>query len=93
MASFSERLADWIGEIVVLDCHAPFVAIGTLAAASSESIELTDADLHDLRDTETSRELYVVKTARHGVAFNRKRVLLRSAEVVAVAKLDDVVAG
>ena len=50
-----------------------------------------DADLHDLRDTRTSRENYVAASVATGVKRNRKRVLLVRSEIVAVSLLEDVV--
>ena len=54
-------------------------------------IEMKNADLHDLRDTETTRELYIADSVATGIKRNRKRVLIRRSEVVAVSALDDVV--
>jgi hypothetical protein len=88
--SLCKRLADWLGETVVVDCVSPYLAIGRLVAAGTDYLELEDADLHDLRDTDTTRELYVVKTARHGVSPNRTRLLLRLGEVVGITRLEDV---
>jgi hypothetical protein len=44
-----------------------------------------------LRDTQTTREKYVVDSARTGIKRNRKNLLLMRAEVVAVSRLKDVV--
>lgn len=93
MESLQDRLADWNGEIVIIDCVSPYVAIGTLKSAGVDHLELIDADMHDLRDTVTSRELYIVKAARHGVQPNRATLLLRLAEIVGVSRLDDVITG
>lgn len=93
METIGERLGDWTGEVVVVDCRSPFVALGRLENVGSDFLELADADLHDLRDTDTNRELYVVKSARHGVAANRAHVILRLDEVVGVARLADVETG
>lgn len=89
-STLSERLGEWTGELVVVDCARPFVIVGTLLGATTEYVELTEADMHDLRDTSTNRELYLVKTARHGVEPNRARLVLRMAEVVGVSRLTDV---
>lgn len=85
-----ERLAAWTGEQVVIDCVSPYVAVGTLKRVEAEFLELVDADMHDLRDTSTTREMYVVKTAMHGVLTNRRTLLFRTAEVVGIARLSDV---
>ena len=93
IAPLHERLAGWLNQLVVFDLHAPFVAIGLLKEVGADFVLLADADLHDLRDTSTSREMYVVKVSRVGVQPNRKRMLVRLDEVVAIALLKDVQAG
>ena len=52
--------------------------------------ELKNADLHDLRDTDTSRENYVAASVATGIKRNRKRVLVARRDVVAMSLLDDV---
>ena len=80
------------GQIVVIDCNAPFVIVGRLRAEASSYVELVEADVHDLRDTSTTREKYVLEIRRHGVRPNRQRVWVRTSEIVAVSRLDDVIA-
>jgi hypothetical protein len=80
-----------IGQRVVVDLCSPYVCLGTLVAADDVFLELRDADLHDLRDTHTTRENYVVASMRTGIKRNRARVLLARREVVAVSRLKDVV--
>lgn len=84
-------LEDFLGQPVVVDLSSPFVCLGTLLRVDEHFVELRDADLHDLRDTQTSRENYVAAAVATGVKRNRQRVLLRRAEIVAVARLKDVV--
>ena len=80
-----------IGEKVVVDLRSAFVCLGTLVRADEHFLELRNADLHDLRDTDTTRELYVAESRATGVKRNRKRVLLVRGEVIAVSWLEDVV--
>jgi hypothetical protein len=75
----------------VVDFRSSFVCLGTLVRLDENFLELKNADLHDLRDTQTSRENYVVAARTTGIKRNRKRVLLVRADVVAVSRLDDVV--
>jgi hypothetical protein len=84
-------LAEFFSQKVVVDLRCEFVCLGTLVGADEQFLELKNADVHDLRDTETSRELYVADSHRTGIKRNRKRVFLSRREVVAVARLDDVV--
>lgn len=84
-------LEELIGEKVVIDMSSPFVCIGVLKRIDPHYLELRNADLHDLRDTELTRENYVASTSYTGIKRNRKRVMLTRSEVVAISKLDDIV--
>lgn len=81
----------WLNQIVVLDLKSPFVCIGQLTRECGEHYELTDADLHDFRDTRATRENYVFEAARLGVRRNRARVWIRRDDVVAITRLSDIV--
>lgn len=83
-----ERLS---GRAVVLDVRSTYVIVGTLVGQDHRYLILEDADVHDLRDSASTREMYVVEIKRHGVGTNRKRVLVNRDEVVSVSALDDVV--
>ena len=84
-------LDDFINQKVVIDLRSTYVCLGTLVRADEMYIELKHADVHDLRDTDTSRENYVAESKATGVKRNRRRVLLVRGDVVAIARLDDVV--
>jgi small nuclear ribonucleoprotein (snRNP)-like protein len=86
-------LEELIGQRVVIDLQSAYVCLGTLRRVDEHFLELRHADLHDLRDTETSRELYVAESAITGIKRNRKRLILFRREIVAVALLEDVVDG
>ena len=79
-----------VGRAVVLDVASPYVFLGELVGHTEHYFELADADVHDLRDTNTTRDLYVLDAKRHGVNPNRARVLVRRGEVVSLSALDDV---
>jgi len=70
-----------------------FVCLGTLLRVDDKFIELKNADFHDLRDTDTSRENYIAASIATGVKRNRKRVILFREEIVAISRLEDVVDG
>ena len=84
-------LDEFLEQKVVIDLVSPYVCLGKLTRYDDHFLELKNADLHDLRDTETTRELYVADSVATGVKRNRKRVIIRRSEVVAVSLLDEVV--
>ena len=79
-----------IGEVLVLDLRSPYVCLGTLVDVDAEFYALADADLHDLRDSTATREIYVYDSLRLGIRRNRARVLVRRDEVVALTRFADV---
>jgi hypothetical protein len=79
------------GHEVVLDLATPYVILGVLRGRDVFHYVLDDADVHDLRDTTTSRELYVRDAKRHGINANRKQVYVRKEGVVGLSKLADVI--
>jgi len=84
-------LEQMLGRVVVIDLRSPFVCLGKLTRVEDGYLQLEDADMHDLRDTQSTREQYVVDSRRTGVKRNRKHILLTWREVVAVSALEDVV--
>jgi hypothetical protein len=84
-------LEDLIGQEIVVDLRSEYVCLGTLVRIHELYLELKNADLHDLRDTDTTREQYVIETRETGIKRNRKRLLVVRNDVVAIAWLEDVV--
>tara|TARA_B100001939_G_scaffold149035_2_gene128959 strand:+ start:1160 stop:1432 length:273 start_codon:yes stop_codon:yes gene_type:complete len=86
----AEELADLIGQEVVVDSVAPFVYLGTLKYVSDQTVVLRNVDVHDLRDSNTTRERYVLDARHDGIGANRKRVLIQRHQVVSISPLHDV---
>jgi hypothetical protein len=91
MDSPSNQFEQLIGQVVVVDVAAPFIYLGTLKSANEAFLVLGDADVHDLRDSDSTRELYVLSSARDGVRRNRTEVSVRCDAVLSISRLDDVV--
>lgn len=86
----SERLTQWVGQVIVIDLSSTYVCLGRFVGFDREFMELVDADLHDFRDSPATREVYVYDSVRLGIRRNRSRVLLRLADVVAITRFDDI---
>ena len=80
-----------VGETVVLDMGSPFVFLGRLVECSQHCLILEDADAHDLRDTTTTREKYVLDSRLHGISANRRKVFVRAGDIVGVSRIEDVI--
>ena len=86
-----EELAPFIGQDVVLDTRGALLYIGKLKHAGDWFLELVDADVHDLEESRTSKELYVLDASKYGIKKNRHSVHVRKVEVVSISKLSDVI--
>ena len=75
---------------VVIDLASEYVCLGTLLGIHDGFLELKNADLHDLRDTDTTRGNYVASSIITGIKRNRKRLFLSRSQVVGIARLEDV---
>lgn len=84
-------LTSLVGQEVVLDLASPYVIVGTFRGRDTEHYVIENADVHDLRDTTTTRELYVLDAKRHGINSNRRRIFVRRENVVGIALLADVI--
>ncbi len=87
----TDGLSDMFGQLVVLDLTSPYVYLGVLAGEDSHYLILEDADAHDLRDSSTTRDQYIIEAVRHGINVNRTRVFVQKSQVVGVSLLDDVI--
>lgn len=83
-------MKDLLDQEVVVDVDAPYVFLGTLVAITEQSLKLKSADVHDLRDSETTRERYILDSAQDGIRTNRDTAYVRLDQVVCVSPLKDI---
>lgn len=84
-------MLEFLGKQVVLDVQSMFVYVGKLSAVDEKTLSLKNADVHDLRDSTTTREVYVRDARVHGIQPNRKAVFVRLDQVVSISLLEDVI--
>ncbi len=81
----------FLNQTIVIDAVSMYVFAGTLVGSDHRYLFLSDADVHDLRDSKTNRDAYVLELRRHGIRPNRTRVLVSRDQIVSISLLDDVV--
>lgn len=84
-------LNDFLGHEIVLDLHSPYVCIGQLTGYDHRYLIVEQADVHDLRETTTTRERYILDTKLFGIRANRARTLINRNEIVSLALLRDII--
>lgn len=80
-----------IGKDVVVDVESMYVYLGRLREVTERNLLLENADVHDLRDSTTTREIYVREARLHGIQPNRVQVLLQVRQIVSISLLKDVI--
>jgi len=90
MEHHDPTLETLVGREVVIDVASSYVFLGKLTGYDQKYLILEEADAHDLRDTNTTRENYVVDSRRLGIRANRDKVYVRVGDIVCVSALDDV---
>ena len=90
MCNKYERFRTLVGQDVVVDTDSPQVYLGKLESVDHEFVALTEADVHDSQSTTTTRDLYIINTAKFGIKKNRERVLVRTPRVVSLSLLTEV---
>ena len=83
--------AEFVGKTVVIDLRSQFVCLGKLERYDDQAVWLSDADIHDLRDSDTTRENYVAASFTTGIKRNRRSVVVARPEIVAISQLSEVV--
>lgn len=83
-------LAAFVGRVVVCDLAEPYLVIGRLAACGPDHLAFEDADLHDHRESNSTKEVYAIESLKLGVRANRRRVAVPRRQLVAISLLDDV---
>ena len=91
MCTGDTELQAFIGKPVVVDTDSNMVYVGTLEEVTSSSLVLSDADAHNMTDSSTSKELYVLEARKYGIRPNRSRVWVSIVRMVSISLLDDVI--
>ncbi len=84
-------MQDYLHQKIVIDLHDQFICLGTLIAIEEQFIVVKNADFHDLRDTDTTRENYVAESLTTGIKRNRKKVTIFRKDIVAISSIEDCV--
>lgn len=80
-----------VGQVLVVDTDSSYLYLGTLARVEDHFVVLTNVDVHDRNESQSTKDQYIMDTKRFGVKANRKEVAVRKSVVVSASRLDDVI--
>jgi hypothetical protein len=88
----TDWLTPYVGKIVVADLDEFFMVLGTLQAVAADALVFTDADLHDHREANSTKEVYAIETKKIGIRVNRVQVAIPRHRLVAISLLEHLCA-
>lgn len=91
MNTKTERFREYRDTYVVVDTTSPYIYIGKLLDINDYILTLSDADVHDCRESMTINEKYIMESKKYGVRHNRHLVHILFDKVISLSKLDDVI--
>jgi hypothetical protein len=89
--SLLAEIMQYRDQYVIIDTASHFIFIGRLQDSSDHFVTLSDADVHDRRESPSMNEKYIIDAKKYGVRCNRKCVHIRLEEVISLSLLDDVI--
>ncbi len=85
---------DWLHEfkdqIVCVDLKDGFVIYGTLSGYDAGSVSFINADFHDPREANSSKEVYALETKSIGVRVNRKRCRIDRNNLISICLITEL---
>ena len=89
--SESEAWKEFVGQAVVVDTDSHLLYLGTLKEIRERFVVLSEVDVHDTRESTSTKEQYTMDSKRFGVKPNRKEASIRMELVVSLSRLEDVI--
>lgn len=87
----SDHLDVYRDQVVVCDLREHYLVIGRLVEVGTSHLRLVEADLHDHREANSTKDVYLIETKKYGVRQNRARIDIPRMNVIAVCLLTDIV--
>lgn len=85
-----DALKEFIKQKIVVDTRSSWIYIGVLENVLEGALELSEVDVHENKDTASTKEVYVNESKKTGGIANRNRVFINMEFVVSFSPLDDV---
>ena len=86
-----DELDEYLGKTVIVDTQTNYIYLGTLKDINPSFLVMEDLEVHDNRESGTSKELYIMETAKFGIRSNRRRAHVVKDKVVSISLLEDVI--
>jgi len=87
----NKTLRTFTGKKIVVDTDSMVLYIGTLESVQDRSITLTNADVHFISDSKSTKEKYILESSVTGLMPNRKRVFINLNRILSFSPVEDII--
>jgi hypothetical protein len=80
-----------LGKIVVVDTDSSYIYIGRAQREDEIFFILSDVDVHDRSEGQSTKEKYIMEAKKFGLKPSRRCVMVRKERIVSISLLEDVI--
>ena len=80
----------FLDKIVVVDTDTHWLYVGTLKKIEKEFLILENVDAHNMTESRSTRDEYLVAMKTNGLVINRKQVAVMRGKVVGLSLFGDI---
>lgn len=91
MQNSSDWLEQFSDQKVAVDLDSGHLLIGHLLSFDLNHLLFIEADLHDCKNANSSKEIYLLEAGRYGINVNRRKVAVPRSRMLAISRLEDTV--
>ncbi len=88
----TDWLSPYVGKQVIADLDEFFLVLGTLREIGPDHLVFVDADVHDHRESNSTKEVYALESRTIGLRVNRTAVAIPRRRLVAISLLEHLCA-
>lgn len=81
---------DYVNQAVVVDTSGSFVYLGKLKTVQCDFIELENADVHDIHDSNSTKENYLRNALVTGIRPNRKSCRIDKNKIISITLFSEI---
>jgi small nuclear ribonucleoprotein (snRNP)-like protein len=85
-----EALEKYLKQKIVIDTRSSLIYMGVLENILEDAVELSDVDVHENKDTTSTKEVYVMESSKSGIIPNRNKVFVNMDFIVSFSLLSDI---
>lgn len=85
-----EALEKYLKQKIVIDTRSSWIYMGVLEEIMAGAVVLSDVDVHENKDTATTKEVYVMESRATEIIPNRDRVYVNMDYIVSFSPLSEV---